>query len=173
MYNPGQHSLYAIPTHQSRVAESHLGKYQRFLSSVHSAEPEPFAGCKTASAGRYPLPLLPALELVTPGLSELFLTRSKRPALGPPLAQAAGGEGHASHTALAPSSLQHFVPPSRHGKAAFQRKGWMLMPSGFDQSPCLVIQSKGNSWTYSCWGKALSSLLQAQPTPAWLGERSF
>lgn len=44
-----------------------------------------------------------------------------------------------------------FQPPVFHpSEAAFQRQGWMLMPSSFDQSPCLVIQSERNSWTYSC-----------------------
>lgn len=68
------------------------------------------------------------------------------------------------------AGLRHFVSPRRQGKAAFQRQGWMLRPSSFDQSPCLVIQGKVNSWTCSCWGKAPSSFLQAQPISAWLGE---
>lgn len=44
------------------------------------------------------------------------------------------------------------------------------VPNSFDQRPCLVTKGKVNSWTCFCWGKALPTFLQAQPTSAWLGE---
>lgn len=46
----------------------------------------------------------------------------------------------------------------------------MLMTSGFDHSLGLVIKGRVNSWTCTCWGKALSSFLQSQPNSARLGE---